>query len=590
MKDRTLRAALRQAWHEAPTMASIRVLRWTTGGYYLFGGLIVLSGSFVLDERAEDRAVVGAIALFGVVVGLGVLRWGARIDRWGYHLLVLLATGLITGQIAVTGSGADAVAVGSAYLFVMVNAVLLFPLREGLVQMVVVQAAFALMLAGSAASPGAGIIVVGCTIGMTVIVGWLARVASAAEVDPLTDLLNRRGVDRRLEEAQRRAERDGSHLCLALLDLDCFKKVNDDDGHAVGDRLLVECARTWLERLPEGMHLGRYSGDGFALVMPGTPLGRAADIVEDLRTCVQPGVTASAGVTGWQHGDTGSVLMGRADVALYEAKTAGRDQIVVYGDPERTASALETAIAEGQMRLYLQPVVRIANGEPVGFEALVRWEHPRRGLVMPDAFITQAERTGAIHSLGAWTMEHACRAAVDLDNPEISIGVNVTIPELRRTDYADAVGRILERWGLPGHQLILEITEGAFDDSDPQIEQTLRDVRALGVPIAIDDFGSGQSSLRRIEHMAIDILKVDGALVRAIREDAHEAPILEAVQTMARRLGLRLVAEHVETPHQAEVLRRVGYDFGQGYLFGRPAPAATFIADELPGVESNHRR
>jgi len=553
-------------------VATINVLRWTTGGYYLFGGLIVLMGSLVLHERPADRHIIGGIALFGVLTGAAVLRWGARLNRLGYHLLVLLATGLITAQLAVSHVSADAVALGSAYLFVMVTAVLLFPLREALIHMVVIQVTFAITLRNSGTSPGGGIIVVGCTLGMAVIVGWLARMAGAAELDPLTLLPNRRGLDRRLQEVMRRTERDGSTLSLALLDFDFFKRINDRSGHNAGDALLSTCAREWESRLPAGVLLARYGGDAFALVMPGLALGRAADLADELRALVPGTATVSAGVATWQDGDTGSTLVGRADVALFEAKTAGRDQLSAYGDPGRASSEIETAIAEGQMRMYLQPVVRIANDDPVGYEALVRWEHPRRGLLMPDSFVSRAESSGAIHALGAWMMDQACRAAIDLDDPNLSIGVNVTVPELRRTDYADGVARVLERWGLPGHQLILEVIEGAFDDSDAQIEQTLQDVRALGVPIAIDDFGSGHSSLRRIEHMPVDILKVDGALVRAIREDSYEAPILEAVQTMGRRLGLRLVAEHVETPHQADVLRRVGFDFGQGYLFGRPAP------------------
>ncbi|HEU4568215.1 MAG TPA: EAL domain-containing protein, partial [Marmoricola sp.] len=250
--------------------------------------------------------------------------------------------------------------------------------------------------------------------------------------------------------------------------------------------------------------------------------------------------------------------------------SCGRDPTVAYGDPGREASELEAAIAGGEMRVLLQPVVRLPDGEPIGFEALVRWERPGRGLVGSLEFVPQAERTGAIHSLGAWVLAECCRLAMTLPGPRRSIGVNVSVHELRRADYARTVGQLLEQWQMPGDLLIVEVTESVFEDDDPQVSQTLQDLRALGALVAIDDFGAGYSSLRRIEHLPIDLIKVDGALVCTIREN-HDPAILRAIVTMAESLGVNLVAEHVETDYQAAVLHELGYQLAQGYRFGRPA-------------------
>jgi diguanylate cyclase (GGDEF)-like protein len=403
-----------------------------------------------------------------------------------------------------------------------------------------------------------------------------------AEEDPLTGLTNRRGLERRLEAELQRLHHDGGQFALVALDIDYFKQVNDSFGHLHGDRLLVECATAWCAELPDGALLSRYGGDEFILILPDTPLGRAADITDRLRAVAAEGVTISAGVAAWQYGDSGSMLLNRADVALYDAKSCGRDRTVAYGDPGREASELEAAIAKGEMRVLLQPVVRLPDGEPIGFEALVRWERPGRGLVGSLDFVPQAERTGAIHSLGAWMLEQSCRLAMSLPGPRRSIGVNVSVHELRRADYASTVGQLLERWQMPGELLIVEVTESVFEDDDPQVTQSLHDLRALGALVAIDDFGAGYSSLRRIEHLPIDLIKVDGALVCSIRED-HDPAILRAIVIMAESLGVNLVAEHVETEYQAAVLHQLGYQLAQGYLFGRPAePEQAALAPAVP--------
>lgn len=580
---RRIVADLRRWWRETPAVSSLAVLRWTNGSLYLFGGLTLVPGNLLLTSPGVDHVGIGIVSAGVIAIGVLIFACGHLIPRRGYHALAVLATLIISALVLMGGHGSASVALGSPYIFVVVNSMLVFALREALAEVIFAEVACAVAMSRSSIAAGAIVIIEGCTVGMAVVAAWLARLSDAAEEDPLTLLLNRRGFTRRLQAALREADQGGGGLAVTLLDVDWFKEVNDLHGHPHGDQALIACAQAWSRLVPPGACLSRYGGDEFALLLPGQPLGRAADLADALRAATPPGLTVSAGVAAWERGDSGSVLMGRADVALYQAKTSGRDRTSVYGDPERAASALEAAIERGELCLLYQPVVNLASGDVAGYEALVRWRRPDRGLLGPHEFIPDAERTGAIHSLGSWLLHEVC-AFVSTEDHGFTIGVNASPVELRTPDYAQMVRECLETHGVPGRRIVLEVTEGAFDGDDDQIVANLRALRGLGIRVAIDDFGAGYSSLRRLDSLPIDVLKVDGALIRSMREDQEEAPVLEAIAAMGRALGLRLVAEHVETRHQADLLRRLGYERAQGYLFGRPAPP------ELPGQESNLRR
>jgi diguanylate cyclase len=580
--DRRLVVDLRRWWRETPAVSSLAVLRWTNGSLYLFGGLTLIPGNLLLTDPGVNHRGIGIVTAGVIAIGVMIFVWGHLIPRRGYHVLGVLAT-LIISALVLMGDGTSSVSLSAPYLFVVVNSVLVFALREALAEVIFAEVACALAMSRGGIAAGDIVLVEGCTVGMAAVAAWLARLADAAEEDPLTLLANRRGFTRRLDAALQDASAGGG-LAVALFDVDRFKEVNDRHGHPHGDQTLIACAQAWSRLVPPGACLSRYGGDEFALLLPGQPLGRAADLADALRAATPLGMTVSAGVAAWERGDSGSVLMGRADVALYQAKTSGRDRTSVYGDPDRAASALEAAIDRDELCLLYQPVIELASGEVTGYEALARWRRPDRGLVGPAEFIPDAERTGAIHSLGSWLLHEACDFVASQDGAQITVGVNASPVELRNPDYAERVRECLAAHDVPGRRMVLEVTEGAFDGDDDQIVANLSALRELGVLVAIDDFGAGYSSLRRLESLPIDVLKVDGALISSLREDQEEAPVLEAIATMGHALGLRLVAEHVETRHQADVLRRLGYDRAQGYLFGRPAPPV------LPGQESNLRR
>lgn len=572
------RAALRTGYPrtlDVPAVATERVLALTTGLLYCAGGLLVLAASFFFSPHdPADLPLVRALAALAVVVG-GLSAWAGprRVPRAAYHLLVVLGTVVISLDVLLGGGGEASIALGILYVFVVIDAAFFFsPLGALLHVVLVLVASSASMLAvglplGVALVQGSACVVVG------VVVAWLARVADGAQQDPLTGLLNRRGVSRRLEEAIDRIGRHRGRLTLILLDLDHFKRVNDTEGHLAGDRTLVASASGWQQYLPPAAALGRYGADTFAVVLPGWSLGQAADVADELRFRMPAGVTASAGVAAWEPGDSASMLLGRADVALFHAKRSGRDSTVVYGDPHRDAGEIEAAVALGEMVLHYQPVTSLRHGHVVGYESLVRWQHPQRGLVPPDAFIPQAERTGAVGALGAWTLAEAIRVAGTQDWLEgCTVSVNVSVRELRDHEYADRVAELLARHGVPADRLTLEITEAAIDDH-PQVTENIVAVRQLGASIAIDDFGVGHSSLGRLSKLPVDVLKIDGSFVDPITDPDAEVPLLEAIIAMGHALGARVVAERVETEAQARVLERYGCDFAQGWLFGRPHAA-----------------
>jgi diguanylate cyclase (GGDEF)-like protein len=547
------------------------VVALTTGAMYVLGAACVLL-VVLIDPPAVHEAWLTFLPTVSLLTGVVSLVWGRGFPRWLFHVFVL-GGNVLTTVVIIIGRGTDVVgATMPIYVFVILDAAFFFSVVGVAAHMAHVLVVTTVLLPQVGVPWQTVLTFNGVCIGVGIVVASICRAADAAEEDPLTRLANRRGLDRRLLEALDEARSDGTRLFLVLLDLDGFKQINDSHGHQRGDELLRMCASRWRRVLPRNAVMGRYGGDEFGLIVRGDTLGAAADLADRLREAVAPDVTASAGVAAWREGDSASMLMSRADVALYDAKAAGRNQTVVWGDPGRAASELESAIEHGELVLHYQPLVRLSDGGVVGIEALVRWQHPQRGLVPPGDFVPQAERTGAIRALGAWTLDQACRALTEITGTLAVVSVNVSVCELREAEYVDRVRATLWRYGLPGERLMLEVTEAVCDDEDPRVAATLHQLRALGVRIAIDDFGSGYSSLRWLDRLPLDVIKIDGTFIDGIKEGSLEAPILEAILVMARSLGLKVIAERVETEHQATVLASLGCEFAQGYLFGRPEP------------------
>ncbi len=567
----------RSLWY-VPSVATTRALGLTTGTFYFVAGLICLAHSFDLDIPLIRLRAIQTISIVAVITGVVLLAAGRHVPRWMYHALLAVGTGLITAK-TMLGKGADTAEIEAiTYVLVMVAAAF-FSSWAGMAAhtlLVCVSAIGALAFLDQ--TPAAIATFLGTFLCVGVVLAHLVRVADLADEDPLTSLSNRRVLDKELDSAIEVAARGRGALAVVVLDLDHYKRINDALGHAAGDQLLVDCARQWQRIAPNPRLLCRYGGDEFAFLLPGYSLAQAARLADDLRADLPGGTTASAGVATWERGDTASLLMSRADVALYHAKSNGRDQTTVYGDPGHATRALEDAIRGGQLVMHYQPIVRLADGHVVSHEALVRWNHPEKGLLGPQNFVAAAERTGTIHALGAWTLEQACRAAVASADAE-RFSVNVSVAELRNPAYPELVASVLARTRLSPERLIVEVTEAVYDNHDEQVSLSLRALRRIGVKIAIDDFGSGYSSLRWLSKFPVDILKVDGVFIDQMTNDGSNATILQALIALGRALGMTVVAERVETEQQARVLRDLGCECAQGFYFGRPAPRAAEPAE-----------
>ena len=413
--------------------------------------------------------------------------------------------------------------------------------------------------------------------------------------DSLTALDNRHSMNIRLEQALSTARRNGRQLAVLLIDLDRFKNINDTLGHLVGDQLLVEVAHRLEASVRESDIVARLGGDEFVVVLTSLDSPQDAMTVglKILDTLGQPypvdshvlHTTPSIGVSIFpEDGDDSQALLKQADTAMYHAKDAGRNRLQFFA-AELTLAAtqrmeieheLRAALAANGLQLYYQPQVKAGDATLVGFEALVRWHHPQRGWIAPDQFIPVAEESGLIEPLGHWVLCEACRQLAEWRSaglPSVRMAINISANQLRSPDLVEEVARCLELHGLEADMLELEVTESAAMSNPEQAIDQLRCLRQMGLHLAMDDFGTGYSSLAYLKLLPIQTLKLDRSFVRDIETDANDATISKATLALAHSLGLKVVAEGVETVAQSDFLVAHGCDILQGYLYGRPAPA-----------------
>src|SRR4051794_26490572 len=429
--------------------------------------------------------------------------------------------------------------------------------------------------------------------------GLEARLAHQALHDDLTGLPNRALFLDRLGQALPRLGRHATSLAVLFLDLDKFKAVNDVLGHAAGDELLRAVAARLEGILRAGDTAARLSGDEFAVLCEDVAgerhaVGVAERVAEALRAPFRLGggdevnVGTSVGIAlATEPTEDPDTLLREADAAMYRAKERGGGVYEVFDDGMRARTArrretevsLRRALELGELAVRFLPQVELETGEICGAEALVRWNDPERGLVGPLEFIATAEETGLILPIGAWVLEEACRLSRRW--PGLVTAVNLSPRQSWHPDLVDVVAGALERTGADPGTLLLEIGEAAVSEDLEAGAATLRRLEALGVRLALDDFGTGPSSLRALQRLPVDEVKIDGSLVSALGTDEQAGAFVGAIISLAHALGLRTVAEGVETAVQADALRALGCDLAQGFFFHRPLDA-----DELVQVIS----
>jgi diguanylate cyclase (GGDEF)-like protein len=420
------------------------------------------------------------------------------------------------------------------------------------------------------------------------------RIHHLAHHDVLTGLVNRFGLQGQLQLALAQAARHGSGVSLAYIDLDNFKVINDSLGHAAGDEVLREVARRLQGGVRGGDTVARQGGDEFLVVFTdqtGDPAALAPRLQWLREAVAQPIcigervflVTCSVGVAHYPR-DARDVndLLSCADIALYRAKDGGRDAVQFFS-AELDAQAqgqlamredLRQAIERDELRLVYQPQVDLKTGRLFGVEALLRWQHPQRGMVSPMSFIPLAESSGLIVPIGDWVMRTACRqnkAWLDAGLPPITVAVNVSARQLREPDWGLRVAAVLEDTGLQPQQLEIELTESMIMENMGPAVARMRELHDMGVGIALDDFGTGYSSLGALKSFPLSRLKIDKSFVRAMQEDNGMA-IVETIVGLGHQLRLKVLAEGVETTTEREYLHAVGCDEIQGYLYTKPVP------------------
>lgn len=427
-----------------------------------------------------------------------------------------------------------------------------------------------------------------------------SRLDYLAYHDPLTGLGNRRMFETRHALALERSRRNGSYCALLLLDLDHFKDVNDSFGHPAGDELLVQASQRIMARLRGTDSVCRMGGDEFAVVLedqqdPQDAAWVAADLLELLQQPFQLAevgrevtIGVSIGIALYpDHGKTGQELLRQADTALYQAKQKGRNRFRFFTS-ELTRSAREQMDLEAQLRHALvnnellavyQPQLELSSGRIIGAEALLRWNHPVHGTIMPDRFIPLAEKTGLINEMGVWILREVCRQGVIWRQSGLSplkLSVNLSPHQLYTADISETVAAILAETGFPAAFLDLEVTESALMEHAAESFSLLHRLNLLGVQLSLDDFGTGYSSLARIKELPLDLLKIDRSFIKDITQDKTDHAITATIIAMSRTLGLKVTAEGVETAEQLAFLSNLNCDYYQGYLASRPLPAAQF--------------
>lgn len=430
-----------------------------------------------------------------------------------------------------------------------------------------------------------------------------------ANFDLLTTLPNRFMFYDRLAVEIKKAHREEKMLALLFIDLDRFKEVNDTLGHQIGDLLLVEAANRIVSCVRQSDTVARLGGDEFTVILSQL---HDASFVDEIAANInailaepfmiegelgQLYISASIGITLYpSDGADVENLLRNADQAMYVAKNSGRNRFSYFTHSMQEQAQmrlsllndLRGALGENQLVLYFQPIIDMTTGNIIKAEALLRWNHPRRGLVSPMEFIPLAEETGLIVEIGEWVFKEAARwvsRRIRQDESVVQISVNMSPVEFH-SETANIVGRIayLQELEISGHNLVIEITEGLLLNADPGITDKLIQFRNAGIQVAIDDFGTGYSALSYLKKFDIDYLKLDQSFVRDLATDPDDMALSEAIIAMAHKLGLKVIAEGVETREQMELLADAGCDYAQGYLYSKPVPARQF---ELL-LENNH--
>ena len=428
-----------------------------------------------------------------------------------------------------------------------------------------------------------------------------AQLAFLSDYDAVTQLPNRQHFSQSVEHAITQATINKGSCAVLMMDLDNFKDINDSFGHSAGDQLLMQVSQRLHNCCAPPQTLARLGGDEFAVLMPDVQSdSEVTELAEKMLKKLQhPFVLAdgneiisaiSIGISLYpQHAQSGEDLLRAADVAMYKVKNEGRNHVAIYSD-DLTALARQRVVLEGRLRnalktnslqCYYQPQVNIVSNQIVGAEVLLRWHDPELGFISPAVFVALAESCGLIHSLGLWVLQQSCqqyKTWLEQGIAPFSLAVNVSAHQFSKVQFLQELKQVLADTGIPPHCLELEVTESALMLDEAKVVALMHQIKALGVRLAIDDFGTGYSSLSYLKRMPLDVLKIDRRFIEHIPQANDDKQITTAIIAMAHSMGLKVLAEGVETAAQQAFLQQKQCDYFQGYLFSKPLPAHEFAA------------
>lgn len=592
-----------------------RGLLWLLWGHAPALALLAFSRGASLEHAAGEGAVIAAFAIVGIggahhrrlrsiAVSLGLITCSAMlIHIWDGHIEAHFHFFVV---ISILSLYEDWLPFGLAFGYVVAH--------HGVLGVLSPESVY--NHPAAVAHPWTWALIHGVFVsgaGMAGVVAWRCNEHTRAFIDhqsvhdPLTGLPNRILFRDRLDLALARARREGGVDAVMFLDLDEFKVINDSLGHPAGDEVLLEVARRLDGLLRAEDTVARFGGDEFTVLVEGLPTESAAlEVAYRVRDCLteplflagrEIALSASVGLVLTGGSDSSDDLLRDADAAMYRAKEKGRSGVELFDADLRekvTArleleSDLRVAIGRGELRTHYQPKVRIETGEVVGVEALIRWQHPVHGLIPPGRFIPLAEETGLIVDIGEWVLRDACRQAArwvqQLDpSQEFVVAVNLSHRQLEDSRILSVVSAVLDETGLDPRRLCLEITETAVMRDLETSVQLLSAFKALGVRLAIDDFGVGFSSLSQLKHLPpIDLLKIDKSFVDGLTVGGDDRAIVAAILSLARALGITGIAEGVEHLEQVEALDALGCELAQGFHYFRPQAPDTLEPQLLEG-------
>jgi len=558
-------------------------MAYTTGVLFFVSGSLGLIVATLMPAGPGNVVAVYGVAGAAVLVGLSLVVWGHQLRPVHHHILVATGTAMLTLGIYESTSAIAAVALSSLYVSAATDVCVFYDWALAAAHMLFAVTCCMTVLALRPETPWwSGLVASGTTVGVGIVVGLLSRFASEANVDVVTGLPNRRGFDHALQQEIAVAARTGSGPALVVLNIDRLPAINDMGGHRAGDEMLQRLVKSWLPLLRRDDTLIRPDIDRFAVLLPNTSEQSALALTDQLRATISIG--CSAGVTSWQSGDSASLLVSRAEVALYRAERTGGNRTVLESSGRAPlAIELADAIANGAVEVVYQPIVTLAeSGEMVGIEALIRWAPLSRLDVTTEEVVRVAEESGLIVEMDRYVLRRSCLDAQAVQRAKgsgpLTVHVNVSGLELAKPGYVAGVDEVLVDTGWPPDQLVLEVTESVLDLDTPTATAALHELRARGIRIAIDDFGTGYSSLSRIQTLPTDLLKLDRSFIATITADSPTPPLLRAIALLSIALGLPVIAEGVEDAYQAAAVKSLGYSFAQGFYYGRPQSRSAILA------------